>query len=275
MLVFIAMSKRPIPNLEAAKFVGKHSVAFLLPGQGAPGGVRLKASGSFVTFDNRYFVLTATHVWAALWKSPIINCSAVADISHDFKLPREALRPYSLDDNVEKALGAGKELEEFDADLTLLELHPADRQRMETRSSFFPLEREPDPGMNDWVMIGAPGVLAHKDPREINTLSFEIRAIFVDTLTQEPERNGLDFLRGLPYQDPNSPIQNYQGMSGGGLWSLSYYPDKVADKRYEVFLIGVIFWQSDQAIKEIRCFGRKAIKQLIQKVRSSANRPSL
>lgn len=168
---------------------------------------------------------------------------------------------------MEKTLGAGKKLEEFDADLTLLELHPADRGRVEARSSFFPLEREPHAEMNDWVMIGAPGALAHKDAREVNTLSFEIRSIFVDTLTREAERNGLDFLRGLPYQDPNSPIQNYQGMSGGGLWSLSYYPDKVADQRYEVFLIGVIFWQSDQAIKEIRCLGRKAIKQLIQKVR--------
>jgi hypothetical protein len=178
-------------------------------------------------------------------------------------VPREAFTAYSLDDNLEKAFGAGKEPEEFDADLTLLELNPADRQRMEVRSSFFPLEREPDTGMNDWVMIGAPGVLAHKDARETNTLSFEIRAVFIDTLTQA-ERNGLDFLRGLPYEDPVSPIQDYRGMSGGGLWSLSYYPDKVADERYEVFLIGVNFYQDD---KEIRYLGRKAIKQLIQKVR--------
>ncbi len=48
------------------------------------------------------------------------------------------------------------------------------------------------------------------------------------------------------------------------LGALSYYPDKVADERYEVFLIGVIFWQKD---KEIRCLGRKAMKELIQKVR--------
>jgi hypothetical protein len=259
------MSKRPIPNLEAASFVGKHSVAFLLPGQGSPGGVCLKASGSFVTFDNRYFVLTATHVWAKLRKSPTIHCSAIADISHDFNLPLEALHSYSLDDNLEKTLVAGKELEKFDADLTLLELHPTDRRRIEARSSFFPLEREPHPEMNDWVMIGAPGVLAQKDARAINTLSFEIRSIFVDTLTLESERNGLDFFRGLPYEDPINPIQDYRGMSGGGLWSLSYYPDKVADERYEVFLIGVNFYQDD---KEIRCLGRKAIRQLIQKVRS-------
>jgi hypothetical protein len=76
----IAMSKRPIPNLEAASFVGRHSVAFLLPDQGAPGGVCLRASGSLVTFDHRYFVLTATYVWARLRKSPIIHCSAIATL---------------------------------------------------------------------------------------------------------------------------------------------------------------------------------------------------
>jgi hypothetical protein len=258
------MAERPIPNMEAASFIGKHSVAFLLPDQSAPGGVRLKASGSLVTFDQRHFILTANHVWAALRKSPIIHYSAIADISHDVNMPREALTAYVLDDNLDKELGAGKNLEEFDADLALLELHPADYRKMEIRSSFFPLEREAHGEMNDWVTIGAPGVLAQKDAREINTLSFELRAIFLDTLTQEPERNALDFLKGLPYEDPISPVQDYRGMSGGGLWSLSYYPDKLADERYEVFLIGVIFWQKD---KEIRCLGHKAIKQLIQRVR--------
>jgi hypothetical protein len=101
---------------------------------------------------------------------------------------------------------------------------------------------------------------------EANTLSSEIRAIFIETLTQEAERNELDLLRGLPYQDPKSRIQNYKGMSGGGLWSLSYYPDKVADERYEVFLIGVNFFQDD---KQVRCLGRKALKQLMEKVRQS------
>jgi hypothetical protein len=259
------MSKRPIPDLEAANFVGKHSLAFLLPDQSAPGGVGLRASGSLVTFDHRYFVLTATHVWAALQKSPTIHCSAIANVTHDFNFPREALRPCSLDDHLEKALVAGQKLKEFDADLTLLELHAADRRRMETRSSFFPLEREPAMEMNDWMTIGAPGVLARQDAGQINTLFFEIRGIFIDTLAQEAERDGLDFLRGLPYPDPSSPIQDYRGMSGGGLWSLSYYPTKAAGERYEVFLIGVIFYQYD---KEIRCLGRKAIKQLIQKVRS-------
>jgi hypothetical protein len=258
------MTKRPFPDMEAANFIGKHSVAFLLPEQAAPGGAELKASGSLVTFDQRHFVLTATHVWARLQKSPTIHFSAIADISHSVAVPREALSAYSLDDALEDAFKAGKEVEKFDADLTLLELHPADYHKMLIRSSFYLLEREPDAQMNDWVIIGAPGVLAARDPKEVNTLSFEIRAIFVEDLKQEAEHGGMDFLSALPYQDSSSPIRDYRGMSGGGLWSVSYYPEKLAESRYNVFLIGVIFFQND---KEIRCLGRKAVKQLVQKVR--------
>jgi hypothetical protein len=258
------MGEAPIPNLEAANFIGKHTVAFLLPDRSAPGGVCLRASGTLVTFDQRHFILTANHVWAALRKSPIIHYSAIADFSHDVNMPREALTAYALNDGLDAELEAGKELEEFDPDLTLLELHPTDYRRLQNGFLFFQLEREAHGVTNDWVTIGAPGVLAQKDARETNTLSFEIRAIFLETLTQEREHDGLDFLRGLPYEDSESQVQDYRGMSGGGLWSLSYYPDKLADERYEVFLIGVIFWQED---KEIRCLGRRAIKQLIQRVR--------
>jgi hypothetical protein len=259
------MNERQFPDEEAASFIGKHSVAFLVPDRSAPGGVLLKASGSLVAFDQRHFVLTATHVWARLQESSTINVSAIAGISHHFDIPKEALSAYSLDDNLERALVAGKKTEEFDADLTLLELHAADYQTMQIRYSFFQLGREPHAEMNASVVIGAPGVLAQRDAREINTLSFELRAMFIETLTHEAEHDGLDFLTALPYQDPSSPIQNYQGASGGGLWSV-YYPDKVEDNRYEVFLIGVVFFQDD---KQIRCLGRKAIKRLVEKVRQT------
>ena len=252
------MSKRLFPDQEAASFIGKHSVALLLPSQHDPGGVRPVGSGSLVTFDNGRFILTATHVWKELRKSPSIYYSAIADRTHGISLPKDALIAYSLDDNVEKELGP------FDADLTLLELHPVDYRKMDARLSFFPLEREQQGGMDDCVIIGSPGVLAHGNVSE-NILSFELRAIFVETLMDEAERDGLDFLKSLPFQDPSSPIQNYQGMSGGGLWSVYYYPKKLADNRYEVYLLGVIFWQTD---REIRSLGRKAIKQLVQKTRS-------
>jgi hypothetical protein len=262
----IAMSERLFPDLEAASFISKHSLAFLLPKQGSPGGVQLKASGSLVTFDQRYFVLTATHVWAALQKSSTIHYSAISEITHDVVLRKEALKAYSLDDDLERALVAGEDLKETDADLTLLELHAADYRNMQVRLSFFSLAREPHAKIDDCVIIGAPGVLAQSDAKEINTMYFELRAIFVQALTHEAEHDGLDFLSGLPYQDASSPIQNYQGMSGGGLWSVSYFPGKPAGERYDVFLIGVIFWQDNG---KIRCLGRKAIQRLVQKVRQT------
>jgi hypothetical protein len=255
------MTKRQFPDLEAASFIAKHSVALLLPDQSWPGGVRPVGSGSLVTFDGRHFILTATHVWAALRGSTIIYYSAIDEISHAACLHRDSLTPYSLDDNVMQEPGP------FDADLTLLELHAVDYRKMDARLSFFPLEREGSRSMNDCVTIGSPGVLAQKDSAQINTLFFELRGIFVETLTEEDERDGLDFLKSLPFQDPNSPIRDYRGMSGGGLWSVHYYPEKVAGERYEVFLIGVNFYQTE---KEIRCLGREAIKKLVQKVRDSS-----
>lgn len=258
------MTTRPYPDTEAAAFISKHTVAFLLPSQSSPGGVRLVGSGSLVKFDGRYFILTATHVWAGLKAfrdSPIIYYSAIAATSHAVSLYKQSLTPYSLDDTVTE------EPKPFDADLTLLELPVLDYRNMETRLSFFSLEREGNGSMTDCVVIGSPGVLAKKDATEVNSLSFEIRAIFLEILKDEAEGEGLDFLKALPFQDPNSPISDYRGISGGGLWSVYYYPEKSADERYEIFLIGVNFYQDD---KEIRCLGRKAIKKLIQQVRDAA-----
>ena len=257
------MTKRQFPDTEAASFIAKHSVALLLPDQSRPGGVRPVGSGSLVTFDGRHFILTATHVWAALRRptTTIIYYSAIGEISHAACLYKDSLTPYSLDDNV------GQEPGPFDADLTLLELHAADYRKMDARLSFFPLERESSESMNDWVIVGSPGVLAQQDSAQINTLLFELRAIFVESLTEEEEREGLDFHKSLPFQDPDSPIRDYRGMSGGGLWSVRYYPEKAADERYQVFLIGVNFYQTE---KEIRCLGREAIKKLVQKVRDSS-----
>jgi len=251
--------ERQFPDMEAASFISKHSVALLLPDQPRPGGVRPVGSGSLVTFDLRHFILTATHVWAALQRESTIYYSAIAERSHGAGLHKDSLTPYSLDDNIKV------NPKPFDADVTLLELHVADCRNMGARLSFFPLEREEREPIGDCVIIGSPGVLAQKDPTETNTLSMELRAIFLAELIEEGERDGLDFLKALPCQDPISPIQDYRGLSGGGLWSVHYYPENAADKRYEVFLIGVNFYQDD---KQIRCLGRKAIKRLVQKVRA-------
>lgn len=252
--------KRKYPDMEAASFISKHSVALLLPAENLPGGVRLVGSGSLVTFDGRYFILTATHVLAALSdpSAKYIYYSATGDRPHAARLQKDFLTPYSLDDTIRE------NPKPFDADVTLLELHRVDYSTMAARLSFFPLEREEDGPINDWVTIGSPGVLAQKDRTVTNTLLFELRGIFVEKLKFEEERDGLDFFKALPFQDPASPIQDYRGFSGGGLWSVHYYPEKVADERYEVFLIGVNFYQDD---KEIRCLGRKAIRKLVQKAR--------
>ena len=94
------MTQRQFPDLEAASFISKHSVALLLHDQSRPGGVRPVGSGSLVTFDGRHFIFTATHVWAAFRRSSIIYYSAIAERFHGAGLDKYSLTPYSLDDKV-------------------------------------------------------------------------------------------------------------------------------------------------------------------------------
>ncbi len=260
---FIPQGRDAETQNSVGNFISKHSVALLLPDEFGPGRVRPIASGSLVKFDDRRFILTATHVWAALRGSQVVYCSAIAGIPHAKGLQTASLTPYSLDDNVKE------EPEPFCADLTLLELHPTDYRLMETRLSFFQLEREGTGPIGDHVIVGCPGVLARADPTQINTLSCELRAVFTETVVDEAVHDGLDFHKSVPYPDSNSPIDKYWGFSGGGLWSVYYYPQRPGDGRYEVFLIGVNFFQTDG---EIRSLGRKAIKKLIQDVRGAASR---
>jgi hypothetical protein len=262
------MSKRQFPDREAASFIAKHAIAFLLPDPKLVGGVRPVGSGSLVTFDQRYLILTATHVWAELQKSEDIYYSNI-ERTHKTRLHRDSLISVSLDDKLHRSFRSGKEVDPLDADLTLLELHPADRVNIDVRHSFFPVERQ-HPGVpSDCVIIGAPGVLAQQDDSEVSTLLFQVRGIFLEELRAEAELDGLDFWSGIPYQDPNCQIKDYRGMSGGGVWLVYYYPQKIGDERYEIFLTGVMFFQDDT---EVRSLGRKAIEKLIEKFRDGRGR---
>ena len=69
-----------------------------------------------------------------------------------------------------------------------------------------------------------------------------------------------------PSQDADSPVERWGGMSGGGLWLLSYFPKPDGEIDYDVFLLGVAFFQDGE---EIRCHSRKSIAKLAQKVPES------
>jgi len=84
---------------------------------------------------------------------------------------------------------------------------------------------------------------------------------------------GLDFVTVYPHTDHNSPLYEYNGLSGGGLWELSYVPDETAIEgfRYEPMFFGVNFLQqredTTKPCEKVRCLGRRAVQSLINKYR--------
>jgi hypothetical protein len=239
---------------DAASFVGRYCLALLRPDPQAYGGVRMVGSGTLVLVGGRRCILTATHVWQKLRQYGEIHFSMVRGMNHSSKINREALTPYSLDDIPRSSLTPTS------PDLTLLELHPVDANRIETRLGFMPLNRAfeaEEDEQQDILIAGAPGVLGKT---EWDHLAFELRGVFAKEMREEVDG---EFIIINPIQEADSPIKDWGGMSGGGLWLLSYFPKPGGGIDYDAFLLGVVFFQSGE---EIRCQSRKSIAKLAEKI---------
>ena len=71
-----------------------------------------------------------------------------------------------------------------------------------------------------------------------------------------------------PSQDSDSPIVDWRGMSGGGLWLISYFPKPSGEIDYEVFLRGVTFFQNGD---KLHCHSRKSIAALAKMLPPTKN----
>jgi hypothetical protein len=251
---------------DACRFVCKHSIAFLEVNKGF---VRLRGSGTLVTFDNEKFILTANHVWRELRRKTKICISMIDEITHRTEIYVAALEECSLSEVANPSA--------LSADLTLLKINPIDHGRLDSRLSFYPFGREKRGQAdlaNDYVIIGAPGQVAASDPVDPTVLDFEIRATPIGKIEEENHPDlGLDFFTVYPHTDQNSPLYEYYGLSGGGLWELSYVPDETAIEgfRYEPMFLGVNFLQQREDTtkpwEKVRCLGRRAVQSVINKYR--------
>lgn len=159
----------------------------------------------------------------------------------------------------------------YSQDLTLLKLHAEDAAEMVRLGlSFYDLktlqyssDEEYGP---DYFIIGAPKseeVIVNRE------LRFEIRCA------------GVNILEDVVVNDVTRFVQveaveaDYSGMSGGGLWEISY----PASGGHKVFLHGVVVGEPQQSqstvdtrstvgLPTIRCSSRESIKELVAKARS-------
>jgi hypothetical protein len=159
----------------------------------------------------------------------------------------------------------------YSQDLTLFELHTEDAAEMvrlglrfyDLRTSQYSSDEEYGP---DYFIIGAPKsaeVIANRE------LSFEIRCAGVNILA-EVEVDG-----ATRFAEVEAVEADYSGMSGGGLWEISY----PASGGHRVFLLGVVVREPRQLQSTvdtcssvssivIRCSSRQSIKELVARARS-------
>lgn len=252
--------------LDACRYVCKHSIAFI---EEHKGSVHLRGSGTLVTFDGEKFILTANHVWRELRHRTTICITMVDERSHKSEIHVASLKECSLSEVPNPDL--------LSADLTLLTINPIDYGRLDARLSFYGFlheKRGQADLANDYVIIGAPGQLATYDPVNPTILDLELRATPVGNIQQDNHPDlGLDFITVYPHVDKDSPLYEYNGLSGGGLWELSYIPDETAIQgfRYEPMFFGVNFLQQREdptkPWEKVRCLGRRAVQSLIDKYR--------
>jgi hypothetical protein len=164
----------------------------------------------------------------------------------------------------------------YSQDLTLLELHAEDAAEMvrlglrfyDLRTSQYSSDEEYGP---DYFVIGAPKSAEVVANRELN---FEIRCAGVNILDEVKVDGATRFTEVEPVE------ADYSGMSGGGLWEISY----PASGGHRAFLLGVVVREPQQlkstvdtcsaiGSTTIRCSSRESIKELVARARSLSLQP--
>lgn len=226
-------------------------------------GTNATAALAMLPQENRFFLITAQHV------ARIIEENRA---KWSYQNPQRVVKYLN---HPPKRTDLGNE-NIYSQDLTLFELHAEDAAEMvrlglsfyDLRTSQYSSDGEYGP---DYFVIGAPKseeVLAN------SVLSFEIRCAGVNILEEVVVDGATRFV------EVEAVEADYSGMSGGGLWEISY----PASGGQRVFLMGIVVREPQRLqstedtcsfvrLPTIRCSSRQSIKELLARARSSVLGP--
>jgi hypothetical protein len=251
------LPKAPLERSQLAREdLLRHTTIFLLK------SARTNATATLVMLpqEKQFFLLTAQHVARMLEEK---------GEKWFYQNPQRAIKHLS---HPPRRTDLGTE-GLFSQDLTRLELHAEDAAEMlRLGLSFYDLgtsqyssdDEEYGP---DYFIIGAPKSEEFIADRKLN---FEIRSAGVNIL-EEVTVDGV-----LRFVEVEAAEAKFSGMSGGGLWEISYPP---SGGGHRVFLLGVVVREPQQlqstvdssssgVSRTIRCSSRQSIQELFEKARS-------
>ena len=246
-----------------ARELADYTVAFVVD---TNGGLGAAGSGTLVSFNDSYYLLTAAHVWQALEKSDAIRIPLKATPGR-FKVSPKEIEAFEI---------APKHLEwnEWGPDIALLRL-PRERVGSFTAvgRSFRSLSkghmRSLSCAVEIWFLMGAPAVrgtyAADRAVPELLGMNVILSGPFLARNSIPEYRSKFDFV-DVPMDTALNDVPNdFGGVSGGGLWRVYIYKDP-ATNQIESFktLQGVAFWQEPiQGGMCVRCHGPQSIGSLL------------
>ncbi len=232
------------------------------------GGAELIGSGTFVTINQRNYVLTASHVLESrtFKRAEKIGFSLKTG-PHHFSIKCEYLTCVRIGTAANPQSGP---------DLALISIPDAYLGTIQAYNSFWNINRNSTTALNEpidlnrsaWVLVGCP---AEETLDEGPSGGFMTNMSFMNMIGFGGAENyrqlgEFDYINFIASYDAESASPaSFGGTSGGGLWSVRFLIN--ADKSIDVdnyFLYGVAFYQMpiENNERRIICHGKQSIYSL-------------
>lgn len=244
-----------------ARELADFTVTFVAESDGdlAPAG-----TGTLVSFRDSHYFLTARHVWEDALK----QCDLVRIPLKENSPCRFAIRP---DEIFPWGPMTPSRWNEWGPDVALLQI-PQDRVGSFTAVGrlFFPLsikrERQLDCSLETTFLMGAPALrgtfsteMAIPELQGMNViLDSGCYSSLALSMNIRPQFDYVDVLIDTTQPDVAS---SFEGVSGGGLWTVYLYPGANGEIQNFKTLSGVAFWQeyAENSALRVRCHGPQSL----------------
>jgi hypothetical protein len=242
-----------------ARNLGDFTVA-LLALSGSPQTIKLVGTGTLLVVGEKYFILTALHVWEeALKFADYIGITMKAGINHRTVIDRLTVVPTGLP--------KPEAWNEWGPDLVLLSVPAEDLGRIKAYKSFWSSDRLVEVHAEvceAQVLMGTPAALG--------TLTDTHADLVMNGMLVGPnkvrERGDLDYADYLLALTSTAP-RNFGGVSGGGLWRVYLYWEPSREEiDWKMSLHGVAYWQFPIVAERtvIRCHGPQSIRAALRQL---------
>ncbi len=227
--------------------------------------VRLVGSGTLVSLNKAHYILTAAHVWydpaqnEGLKKYRSTGLTLKEGVDHCFPILNAAIEVRQTPET---------KLDEWGPDIALLRIPEAQVGTIEAYRVFYCLDKGPGRfeknHLRARILVGTPGVLA-KGVGKVQVVEMQGMYLSVDASFYDHDKFDLiDF-----EMDTSLPgvIEDFRGVSGGGLWDVQIFPSGEGKKFDSTeTLVGVAFYQLGPkgGIQTVRCHGPKTIQALVE-----------